>query len=60
MSNRAGTRRGYKEYYVRKGDGTTSGEHASRRIAMSNSDSKKFYTNTHYGRDGAPAFYHLA
>jgi hypothetical protein len=50
---------GYKEYYVRKGDGTDGGEHPQRRIIIRDSDSKKFYTNTHYGRDGAPAFYEL-
>ena len=50
---------GYKEYYVRRGDGTDGGEHPQRRIVIRDSDGKKFYTNTHYGRDGAPAFYEL-
>ncbi len=47
---------GYKEYYVRKGDGTDSGAHPQRRIVISDADSQKFYTNTHYGRDGNPPF----
>jgi hypothetical protein len=50
---------GYLEYYVRKGDNTTSGEHPKRRIVIRESDGKKFYTNTHYGDQGAPPFYEL-
>ena len=46
---------GYNEYYVRQGDGISS----TRRIVKGGPDNALFYTNTHYGRDGAPNFYHL-
>ncbi len=50
---------GYLEYYVRWGDNTNSGEHPTRRIVIRESDGNKFYTNTHYGDQGAPPFYDL-
>jgi hypothetical protein len=43
-----------------KSDGTNSADHPDRRIVKRDSDGKNFYTNTHYGERGAPAFYELA
>ncbi len=43
-----------------KSDGTNSADHPDRRIVKRDSDGKNFYTNTHYGDRGAPAFYELA
>jgi hypothetical protein len=48
---------GYKEYYCRQ-NGT--GISPVRRVVKKDAGGTVFFTNTHYGRDGAPAFYHIA
>ncbi|TNF24444.1 MAG: DUF4157 domain-containing protein [Deltaproteobacteria bacterium] len=47
---------GYKEYYVREGEGISP----NRRIVKGGPSDQMFYSNTHYGNKGNPAFYHLA
>lgn len=46
---------GYNEYYVREQDGISP----NRRIVKRASTGDLFFSNTHYGNKGNPAFYHL-
>lgn len=50
---------GYTEYYVREGTGENHGTSPTNRVVKQTSTGDLFFTNTHYGRDGAPAFTHL-
>jgi hypothetical protein len=46
---------GYREYYVQKRTGDPT-YHGSRRLVRHNTSGRFYYTNTHYGDNGQPAF----
>jgi len=49
---------GYKEYYLRTGDTDDDTLSSTDRLVISDSTGDVFHTDTHYGRDGSPAFTH--
>ncbi|TAM92486.1 MAG: hypothetical protein EPN43_02385 [Jatrophihabitans sp.] len=46
---------GYKEYYVEKKPGSAT-YHGNRRLVVHNKSKRVYYSWTHYGDNGSPAF----
>ncbi|HEY6891244.1 MAG TPA: hypothetical protein VI300_25790 [Solirubrobacter sp.] len=50
---------GYTEFYVRKVTGDTSGYWGARRLVRHNDTGRWYFSRTHYGSNGTPAFVRL-